>query len=90
MHLAQRVKQIGKLHFRYAPENVRARMYRAFFHIVEGWTKNLAVLFPGTLRLALLRLLEFCAIAAGPVAALLRILPIPAHTVQSVKRARQC
>jgi glycosyltransferase involved in cell wall biosynthesis len=77
VQLAQRVKQIGKLHFRYAPENVRARMYRAFFHIVEGWTKNLAVLFPGTLRLALLRLLEFCAIAAGPFAALIALLMYP-------------
>ena len=30
-------------------------MYRNFAQLREGWTKNLALLFPSPLRLALLR-----------------------------------
>ncbi len=44
--LAKRVKVSGhKLRFRYS-ESVRTRMYRTFAQLREGWTKNLALLFP--------------------------------------------
>src|SRR5438132_13702491 len=39
-------------------------MYRDFAQLREGWTKNLALLFPSPRRLALLRLLEFILILA--------------------------
>ena len=46
--LARRVKADGrKIHFRYAADAVRTRMYRNFAQLREGWTKNLALLFPG-------------------------------------------
>jgi hypothetical protein len=37
-------------------------MYRSFDQLREGWTKNLALLFPSPGTLALLRALEFCLI----------------------------
>jgi len=44
--LARRLKASGfKLRFRYS-ESVRTRMYRTFAQLREGWTKNLALLFP--------------------------------------------
>lgn len=58
--LAKLVKQSGhKLRFRYAPDAVETRMYRTFSQLLEGWTKNLAALFPSSYRLALLRAAEF-------------------------------
>jgi glycosyltransferase involved in cell wall biosynthesis len=58
--LARIVKASGrKIFFRYAADAVRTRMYRTFEELREGWTKNLALLFPSAGRLALLRLLEF-------------------------------
>jgi glycosyltransferase involved in cell wall biosynthesis len=46
--LARRVKASGrKIRFRYAADAVRTRMYRNFSELREGWTKNLALLFPG-------------------------------------------
>jgi glycosyltransferase involved in cell wall biosynthesis len=44
--------------FRYGPDAVSARMYRGVGDMVEGWTKNLALLFPHALRLAAWRLLD--------------------------------
>jgi len=45
--LARRVKASGrKIRFRYAADAVRTRMYRNFCQLREGWTKNLALLFP--------------------------------------------
>ena len=45
--LARAVKRSGrKLRFRYAADAVRTRMYRNFRELREGWTKNLALLFP--------------------------------------------
>jgi glycosyltransferase involved in cell wall biosynthesis len=64
--LARRVKQSGrKVFFRYGSDAVRTRMYRSFADMREGWTKNLAVLFPTAGRLAGLRLTEFALLAAG-------------------------
>jgi glycosyltransferase involved in cell wall biosynthesis len=51
--LARAVKQSGrKIRFRYADDAVRTRMYRNFSQLREGWTKNLALLFPHPGRLA--------------------------------------
>jgi len=45
--LARRVKSSGRtIRFRYAADAVRTRMYRNFAQLREGWTKNLALLFP--------------------------------------------
>jgi len=45
--LARTVKSQGhKIRFRYAADAVRTRMYRNFAQLREGWTKNLALLFP--------------------------------------------
>ena len=64
--LARAVKRSGrKIVFRYAADAVRTRMYRNFAQLREGWTKNLALLFPAPRRLALLRMLEFMLIVAA-------------------------
>jgi len=45
--LARLVKDSGRrIRFRYAADAVRTRMYRNFRQLREGWTKNLALLFP--------------------------------------------
>jgi cellulose synthase/poly-beta-1,6-N-acetylglucosamine synthase-like glycosyltransferase len=45
--LARAVKQSGRrIRFRYAPDAVRTRMYRNYRQLRDGWTKNLALLFP--------------------------------------------
>ncbi len=45
--LARAIKASGrKIRFRYGNGSVRARMYRSFGQLREGWTKNLALLFP--------------------------------------------
>jgi len=46
------------LRFRYAPDALSTRMYRGFGDMVEGWSKNLALLFPHALMLAAWRLLD--------------------------------
>jgi hypothetical protein len=52
--LARRVKAAGRtLRFRYAADAVHTRMYRNFAQIREGWTKNLALLFPSPRWLAI-------------------------------------
>jgi glycosyltransferase involved in cell wall biosynthesis len=58
--LARAVKRSGrKIFFRYGGDAVSARMYRSFAQLREGWTKNLALLFPSPRRLAAIRTLEF-------------------------------
>jgi len=54
------------LRFRYAPEAVAARMYRSFGAMVEGWTKNLALLFGNATTLAGMRLLQFGVLVGVP------------------------
>jgi glycosyltransferase involved in cell wall biosynthesis len=45
--LARALKGAGRtIRFRYAADAVRTRMYRNFQELREGWTKNLALLFP--------------------------------------------
>jgi len=48
-----------RIRFRYGGDAVRTRMYRGFRQLREGWTKNLILLFPNALSLAVLRFLEF-------------------------------
>jgi cellulose synthase/poly-beta-1,6-N-acetylglucosamine synthase-like glycosyltransferase len=79
--MARAVKASGrKLLFRYAPDQVRTRMYRNFGQLQDGWTKNLALLFPGTTRLAILRSLEFILIVGCGGLAVLGIVRGRAHT----------
>ena len=72
VELARSAKQAGhKLRFRMA-DVVSTRMYRSFGAMWEGWTKNLALLFPNPSRLAFSRLLEFVVIVACATIALLK------------------
>jgi glycosyltransferase involved in cell wall biosynthesis len=60
VELARLVKSSGrKIFFRYGGDAVRTRMYRNFAQLREGWTKNLALLFPSPFRLAITRFAEF-------------------------------
>jgi len=64
--LARAVKRSGRrIFFRFGGDAVRTRMYRTFAQLREGWTKNLALLFPAPLRLAALRAIEFILILAS-------------------------
>lgn len=66
--LARAVKASGrKILLRYGGDAVRTRMYRSFAQLREGWTKNLALLFPRLLRLAALRFMDF-ALIVGSIA----------------------
>lgn len=57
--LANRIKRSShRLRFRYAPDALSARMYRTLPEMIEGWTKNLALLFPSPVALALWRVLD--------------------------------
>lgn len=68
--LANRVKQAGgKIRFRFGGEQVRARMYRSWGQLVEGWTKNLVLLFPDARTLAWRRLTEFASLGLLVLAA---------------------
>jgi Glycosyl transferase family 2 len=68
--LARAIKQSGrKIFFRYAADAVRTRMYRSFAQLREGWTKNLALLFPAPASLAALRATEFVLITASAASA---------------------
>jgi len=73
--LAKAVKTSGRrIFFHFGGDAVRTRMYRTFAQLREGWTKNLALLFPSPLRLALLRLTEFGLISGGAAATLISLL----------------
>jgi glycosyltransferase involved in cell wall biosynthesis len=51
--LARAVKSSGrKIRFRYGANAVRTRMYRNYRQLRDGWTKNLALLFPNPGSLA--------------------------------------
>ena len=69
--LARRVKQSGRrLRFRFGGDAVRTRMYRTYAEMRDGWTKNLALLFPDARGRALRRGGEFALIAGSALAAL--------------------
>jgi len=72
--LARNVKATGcKIFFRFGGGAGRTRMYRTFAQLREGWTKNLALLFPSPGRLAILRLLEFVLIVSSLAATIFEI-----------------
>jgi glycosyltransferase involved in cell wall biosynthesis len=61
-------RRVG-LRFRYAADAVSTRMYRSTATMIEGWTKNLALLFNNALPLAFWRALDFVLIFLLPVLA---------------------
>jgi glycosyltransferase involved in cell wall biosynthesis len=61
-------RRIG-LRFRYAADAVSARMYRTTGAMIEGWTKNLALLFNNALATAVWRGLDFFLLFGLPVLA---------------------
>ena len=63
--LAKR-RKVG-LRFRYADDAVSTRMYRTTAAMVEGWTKNLALLFANSLALAMWRALDIVLLLGLPV-----------------------
>jgi glycosyltransferase involved in cell wall biosynthesis len=69
--LAQNIKRAGNLiRFRYAPEALSTRMYATTVEMIEGWTKNLALLFPKPITLALWRILDLLLFFGLPALAL--------------------
>lgn len=66
-HIIKR-RKLG-LRLRYAPEAVSTRMYRSFGAMVEGWAKNLALLFGNPLALAAWRLLDLALLLGLPLLA---------------------
>ena len=75
VELARLFKNSGhKIWFRYGAGLVQTRMYRNLSSLVEGWTKNLALLFPHTVLLAVLRLLEFIIIPGSLIAGVISII----------------
>jgi len=65
--LAKR-RKVG-LHFRYAEDQLSTRMYRTTGAMIEGWSKNLALLFDNTLVLALWRALDILLLFGLPILA---------------------
>ncbi len=61
-------RKVG-LRFRYADDAVATRMYRTTAAMIEGWTKNLALLFDNTLVLSAWRALDIFLLFALPVLA---------------------
>ncbi len=62
--LAKR-RKVG-LRFRYAKDAVATRMYRSTAAMVEGWTKNLALLFDNALALAVWRVVDIVLLVGLP------------------------
>lgn len=57
--LARNIKSGGRvIRFRYAPDALSTRMYGSTAEMMEGWTKNLALLFPRPIYLAAWRVLD--------------------------------
>ena len=61
-------RRVG-LRFRYAADAVSARMYRTTGAMIEGWTKNLKLLFNNALTLAFWRALDFLLLFGLPILA---------------------
>ena len=97
--LARAAKQSGrKIWFRYGGDAVRTRMYRNWPQLREGWIKNLALLFPSPMLLAIWRGLEFVLVIAclAAIADALRVrdfghallyAAVPAVTFTRIRRA---
>ena len=65
--LARLLKRRNAIRLRYAPEAVSTRMYTGVGDMVEGWTKNLALLFGNPLFLAGGTLLNFLLLLGLPL-----------------------
>jgi hypothetical protein len=75
-------RKVG-LRFRYAEDAVSTRMYRSTAAMIEGWTKNLALLFDNALALALWRALDILLLAGLPILSIeLWNARFAAHSVQ--------
>ncbi len=71
VELAKRAKQAGHgLCFHWS-DVASTRMYRSFGGLWEGWTKNLALLFPSARRLALRCVIEFVVIVGAAIFAVI-------------------
>jgi glycosyltransferase involved in cell wall biosynthesis len=62
--LAKR-RKVG-LRFRYAPDALSTRMYRTTTAMIEGWTKNLALLFNNALATCLWKILDIVLLIGLP------------------------
>ena len=62
--LAKR-RRVG-LRFRYAPDALSTRMYRTTGAMIEGWTKNLALLFNNALATAMWKVLDILLLVGLP------------------------
>ncbi len=68
--LAGNVKRArNTIRLRYAPDALSTRMYRSTGAMLEGWTKNLALLFTSPVAMALLRVLDLVLILGLPLLA---------------------
>jgi len=65
--LARLIKRRSAIRLRYAPEAVSTRMYTDTAEMIQGWTKNLALLFGNPLVLAATTLLNFILILGLPL-----------------------
>ncbi len=69
--LAHNIKRSKKtIRFRYAPDALSTRMYRTNAAMIEGWTKNLALLFTMPVPMALIAMLVFLLAIGLPIMAL--------------------
>jgi glycosyltransferase involved in cell wall biosynthesis len=69
--LAENIKRSKRqIRFRYAPEALSTQMYRTTPEMIEGWTKNLALLLPKPIALALWRILDIALFFGLPALAL--------------------
>jgi glycosyltransferase involved in cell wall biosynthesis len=76
--LAHNIKRAkNTIRFRYAPDALSTRMYRTTAAMIEGWTKNLALLFPHPILMALTALLVFALAIGLPILALVYPFFIP-------------
>jgi cellulose synthase/poly-beta-1,6-N-acetylglucosamine synthase-like glycosyltransferase len=74
VELAREVKSAGyRLQFRVS-DVVSTRMYRTFGQMWEGWTKNLALLFPNPRGLAVRRGVEFGLVAGSLIGVVVALL----------------
>ncbi len=67
--IAASIKREHPIRFRYAPEALSTRMYRTIGEMIEGWTKNLALLMPRPIYLAAWRFLDLALFFGLPLLA---------------------
>lgn len=80
--LAHNIKRGPRvIRFRYAPDALATRMYRSTAEMIEGWTKNLALLMPKPIALALWRVLDLVLLVGLPILAFTFPIHIPAQRV---------